>query len=277
MFSHDFKTAFVNVGIAPLRAEPSSRSEMMSQAILWTPMTIHATRPKWLQVEMPDGYLGWIESNRLCFDVPENLLSLPKKFYRPLWGFARQEPVADAAAAREIVRGTMLPHSPETDSDHWHAVFFPDQHRAYIRKDDLQGAVEVARADLIITAARECLGISYLWGGATPKGFDCSGLVQAVFSWHGLQLPRDSYQQAESGHPVEIGSSFATIQPADLLFFENDSGRIVHVAISLGTDLFIHAGKWVEIQSLSDLHTDLRLCRIRRVVPSGPAFSPAGS
>ena len=80
---------------------------------------------------------------------------------------------------------------------------------------------------------------SYLWGGITPWGADCSGLVQSVFALHGLQLPRDAWQQAERG--TDVGRDIGDLRPADLLFFsDRPDGWITHVGISLGERRMVH-------------------------------------
>ena len=93
------------------------------------------------------------------------------------------------------------------------------------------------RANLVATA-RTYLGVPYLWGGATAKGFDCSGLAMAVYRLNGLQLPRSSREQYEAGAPV----SLEHLRPGDLLFFSpGGRGPISHVAIYAGDDTLIHA------------------------------------
>ena len=80
---------------------------------------------------------------------------------------------------------------------------------------------------------------SYLWGGVTPWGADCSGLVQSVFALHGLQLPRDAWQQAEEG--VDAGPDVGELAPADLLFFsDRPDQRVTHVGIALGDRRMVH-------------------------------------
>jgi gamma-D-glutamyl-L-lysine dipeptidyl-peptidase len=82
-------------------------------------------------------------------------------------------------------------------------------------------------------------GASYMWGGVTPWGADCSGFVQTVFALHGMPLPRDAWQQAGAG--LDAGCDPAAAEAGDLLFFsEAADGRITHVGISLGGDSLVH-------------------------------------
>jgi cell wall-associated NlpC family hydrolase len=93
------------------------------------------------------------------------------------------------------------------------------------------------RAHLVATA-RGYLGIPYLFGGTTARGFDCSGLTGAVYRLNGLRLPRSSTDQYEAGHPVPLDDA----RPGDLLFFATAGGhRVSHVALYLGHGTFIHA------------------------------------
>ena len=93
------------------------------------------------------------------------------------------------------------------------------------------------RANLVATA-RDYLGVPYLWGGTTAKGFDCSGLAMAVYRLNGLELPRASRDQYEAGQPVAQDK----LRPGDLVFFATASkGEVSHVGIYIGGDLFIHA------------------------------------
>jgi cell wall-associated NlpC family hydrolase len=98
--------------------------------------------------------------------------------------------------------------------------------------------------DAVVETAREWAGTPYVWGGRTRWGSDCSGLVQAVYRLHGFLLPRDSYQQAEIGEPIDVGAGFAILEPGDLLFFRGDEAPgVVHVALSLGGAGILHAAQ----------------------------------
>ena len=105
----------------------------------------------------------------------------------------------------------------------------------------------------IVSEASKFLGVPYVWGGSSPSGFDCSGLVQYVFGQLGVQLPRGSVGQSEVGTPV---ASLAEAQLGDLLFFEPGQngappGKPGHVAIYIGNGQMIDApetGETVQVQ-----------------------------
>lgn len=93
------------------------------------------------------------------------------------------------------------------------------------------------RASLVDTA-KGYLGVPYLFGGTTERGFDCSGLTGAVYRLNGLRLPRSSADQYQAGSPVDLDEA----RPGDLLFFATGGGRrITHVGLYLGHGAFIHA------------------------------------
>jgi cell wall-associated NlpC family hydrolase len=94
--------------------------------------------------------------------------------------------------------------------------------------------------------AMQELGTPYVWGGAAPGGFDCSGLVMWAYAQVGVALPHSSYAQWGYGVPV----SYDQLQPGDLVFFNG----LGHVGMYIGGDQFIeapHTGAFVQISSLS--------------------------
>ncbi|MFP4086650.1 MAG: C40 family peptidase [Desulfobacteraceae bacterium] len=127
-------------------------------------------------------------------------------------------------------------------------IVSPDAYRA------TKGAsynTALLRADLVETAER-FMGIPYEWGGTSPdEGFDCSGLVMAVYRLNGLNLPRSSQDQYASGRPVDQDR----MQRGDLVFFSFMRGnKVSHVGVYAGGDRFIHApgeGKVIRKDPLS--------------------------
>lgn len=100
-----------------------------------------------------------------------------------------------------------------------------------------------------VSIAQQYLGVPYVWGGASPSGFDCSGLVQYVYAQLGVSLPRVTYSQEKAGTRISLSEA----QPGDLLFW-GTPGSSYHVAIYMGNQTFIHAptqGGVVEIRTFS--------------------------
>jgi LysM repeat protein len=121
------------------------------------------------------------------------------------------------------------------------------------------------RSDLrtkIIEEALNFLGARYRFGGESKSGLDCSALTRLVYRVIGLDLPNTSYSQFENGIPVKKEEAL----PGDLVFFKK-GGRIGHVGIYLGNDLFVHASftlKRVVISSLSEKYFKNRFAGFRR-------------
>jgi cell wall-associated NlpC family hydrolase len=95
--------------------------------------------------------------------------------------------------------------------------------------------------------AMKFINSPYIWGGRIPSGIDCSGFVQLVYKIHGTKIPRDSRQQAEVGENI---SFIEETLPGDLVFFDDERGRISHVGMILSRGLVIHASGRVRIDSI---------------------------
>jgi cell wall-associated NlpC family hydrolase len=107
------------------------------------------------------------------------------------------------------------------------------------------------RGDALVAVAMSLRGTRYRYGGATPAGFDCSGLVFYAHRQLGLAVPRTSRDQAEAADTVKPRK----LRRGDLVFFKIDSPRVNHVGIYVGRHRFVHApgaGKPVTVNSLDD-------------------------
>jgi cell wall-associated NlpC family hydrolase len=98
----------------------------------------------------------------------------------------------------------------------------------------------------VVSIAMSYIGTPYVWGGAAPGGFDCSGLVMYSFAQIGISLPHSTYAQINYGTPV----SYDQLQPGDLVFFDN----VGHVGIYIGGGQFVDApytGAYVRVDSMT--------------------------
>jgi cell wall-associated NlpC family hydrolase len=128
----------------------------------------------------------------------------------------------------------------------------------------------VAFGEEVVRTARRYVGVRYVWGGESPRGFDCSGLVQWVFAERGVAMPRTAREQAGVGDAPYPGD----LRPGDLLFFWGGTGA-QHVAIYIGGDSVVHASTRshrVQVDRMrgTGMRRDWfgqRLIAVRRVAP----------
>jgi hypothetical protein len=154
----------------------------------------------------------------------------------------------------DLVVGTPLAVTGNA-ADGWLAVDLPEGRSGFVRSSHVEARETrklLSRNQLTATGLR-FLGIPYLWGGSTPKGFDCSGLVQRIYRLQGLILPRDSDMQARFGREKRI-DSLDDLVAGDLVFFGRAAQRITHVGMVVPDRLFLHAYGQVRVNSLDPAH-----------------------
>jgi len=122
----------------------------------------------------------------------------------------------------------------------------------------------------IVNLAKSYIGVPYLYGGTTPSGFDCSGFIRFIYEKLGINLPRVSADQYNTGTKV----SKAELQPGDLVFFEKTYNKagITHSGVYIGNNEFISAtsSKGIKIDSLSSSYWGPKYYGATRVLKNNP-------
>jgi len=115
----------------------------------------------------------------------------------------------------------------------------------------VNAAPTYSAGDQIVYTAKQLLGVPYVWGGTTTRGFDCSGFVQYVYRQHGITLNRTANSQMSNGYSV----SASNLIPGDLVFFHGTyaTSGASHVGIYIGNGQFIHSSSGKSGVVISDL------------------------
>ncbi len=111
--------------------------------------------------------------------------------------------------------------------------------------------LDKAKVPSLLATAKSYIGVPYVFGGTTPKGFDCSGFLQYVFARHGMNIPRLADDQYHLGTRTK---SVSQLVPGDLVFFTTYTSGVSHCGIYLGSNQFIHtsSSRGVRIDKLTD-------------------------
>ncbi|MBA5629510.1 C40 family peptidase [Moheibacter lacus] len=228
------KFAICQVSVAPLRAESSDQSEMVSQILFGEKVNILESKKNWVKIKAEfDGYEGWADSKQFLEISEEEFNSIRIEKYA-------SESFNLAVEKDNPVTLPMAVSLPNLENG---KIKFGSLEMEYLG-EFFSGKLEKST---IPDLALLFLNTPYLWGGKSVFGIDCSGLVQQVYKFSGIKLPRDAYQQAEIGHAL---SFVEEAEPGDLAFFDNPEGKIIHVGIILEENKIIHAHGKVRIDPM---------------------------
>ena len=235
--------------VVDVRRDPEHSSELLTQAIMGEMMVRLDSRGDWYLVMLDDGYHGWVRSWNVGEFPGETVGSYAEKadsMVSASVAYVLSEPKAGSLPVSDITAGTRVVTGDITGG--YVEIELPGGRRGFIEAGSLEGLPEGPAAREAVTGrASRFLGIPYIWGGTSAKGFDCSGLVKRVFRMEGVETQRDADQQSVTGAPVETSSGMI---PEGALLFFGEGGRITHVAISLGEGRFIHSYGDVRVNSL---------------------------
>lgn len=253
----------VNNSVIHLRAAPSSKTEMVTQALMGSPVRILTERDGKILIQIPSGYLGWVnipEVAPLDADELARHREADKLICRAQYGTIYSEPDASSLAVSDVVVGCILERLSENNQ--FYQVRYPDGRTGWVRKGICVPAEEVffkePLQEGLMKTALEFHGIPYLWGGTSSKAIDCSGLVTNIYFMNGVQLPRDADQQTLVGREISTDFTPAGLEPGDLLFFgrratETGEENVTHVAMYMGKGEFIHSAGYKERVSINSM------------------------
>jgi len=218
----------------PLRSGPSHKSEMLSQVLFGEKYDVVDKAGKWIKVEtLFDKYMGWVDFDHLQqTEVVDNTDG--KVLNKSLLCYRNDKTKIVLEAGCEVY-----------DPDFGNKQFNLGTYR-YTTTDEFDSGYLLTN-DSFSDTALKFINCPYIWGGRIPSGIDCSGLTQLVYKIHGIPIPRDSWQQAEAGRSIDF---IDEAEPGDLVFFDNDRGRISHVGMIFSKGLVIHASGRVRIDTI---------------------------
>ena len=218
--------------VTPVHREPNLRAEQVTQLVLGETGRILETEGVWRRVRLDlDHYEGWAHVGYLL--ETDHEVARAWRETASGWSEGAVAEAEDGRILRLPVRSRVGLVSPRVD--------LPNGHRATLTAgvvtphDRVAARARASSPDL--WALKNFAGAPYQWGGVTPWGVDCSGLVQTAFLARGVLLPRDAAQQALKGDPVQLGEH----RPGDLLFFSDDGVHVTHVALAGPSDALVHS------------------------------------
>ncbi len=218
----------------PLRSGPSHKSEMLSQVLFGEKYIVLETVGNWMKIKtLFDNYPGWIDTDHLQHSEDKN----DQKGHvlnRSLLCYRNDETKMILEAGCEV-------YNPD-----FRNKSFSIGNTVYITPEEFDER-HITSGDSPPDTALRFINSPYIWGGRIPSGIDCSGLTQLAYKIHGTQIPRDSWAQAEAGRNIDF---IDATEPGDLVFFDNDRGRITHVGMILSRGLVIHASGRVRVDRI---------------------------
>jgi cell wall-associated NlpC family hydrolase len=225
------------VPVSALRNAPVHSVEMISQLLFGECCTIIENLPGWMKIRCKyDSYGGWCQASHLQ-EIDEDQFSSSNKKLTAGWinGIYYNE------------EKMFVPFGSSLTTFKKNKAKWKDNVISY-NGDVYNPAKEKINKKNVKWIAGKYLNTAYLWGGKSVFGIDCSGFTQAVYKFLNICLPRDSWQQAESGYPVDF---LHNVNCGDLCFFDNEEGRITHVGILLNDHEIIHSSGKVRVDEIN--------------------------
>jgi hypothetical protein len=259
--------------VANMYSAPTEDADVVSQAICGVSVVLVEDKGDWVKVRTPDDYPGWMPLASLRRYTANDhtyaatgevvqVVSLFANVYREP-SVTKHQPLMTLPfeARLEVV------HGAENDEDRWIQIRLPDERTAWIQRGDIDTDPKVLNVPEVIELAKRFLGLTYLWGGTSTYGYDCSGFTQMLVRRRGIVMPRDADLQAAWQGVFPVKSD--RLRPGDLLFFGGSPQKITHTGMYIGHGMFIqdttHDHPGVQISRLRDPYWTKLLVACRRL------------
>jgi len=225
----------------PIRKTNAESSEMTSQLLFGDLVIINQEVGNWFEIIQEfDNYKGWVDKKEIK-TIEKNEYQKLKDAEAYYCNEALVSICDDQSNKYIIGMGSTL-YNLNTGSGE--AKFAGEN--LYLDSNDIKAFLKTEK-DQLIRICKGMLNTSYLWGGKSFFGIDCSGLVQSAFKSIGISLPRNSGEQSELGLNINFLSE---AESGDLVFFDNEDGIITHVGILIDQETIIHASGKVRIDKI---------------------------
>lgn len=262
----------VSGSVVNVRSKPNTDSEVLAKFSRGTKVDIYEDSDNWYRVSIGEDRFGWMSGDYVT--VRDEAASKSTAAVKAAAKDAEKTPSAvqeaeDADDAGETPDAAGEELTVEVDAGAADGSEGKSEKSDPVSRgaDDLSSDArkEALLRQQIVDYAKTLIGIKYVYGGESKKGFDCSGFVKYVYNNFDMSIARKSSDQGKGGKAVKK----ADLQPGDLVFFDTDGGlnNITHVGIYIGDGKFIHAStylkKAITIESLSSSYYSKRYMRAR--------------
>lgn len=278
MYAEQKRWAVVELSTIYMRLMPDYESPLETQELMGTVVEIVGQKGYWREIVSPQPYKAWCTDKGIVEMSEEEIKAYrnaPKCTFTELYGHIYERPSEKSVTICDLVGGDVMRIAGrEKDPDNllirksqrWTKVMLPSGKTGWVKTSQIKthtGFKSIAKGEgnaesisdklmeKIIGSAMKLKGVPYLWGGMSPKGVDCSGLVRWSYLMNGILLPRNASQIVHCGDEVALDQ----MQRGDLVFFgtpakDGKPQRVTHIGIYLGNNHIIHASHLVRINSL---------------------------
>ena len=266
-------TGTVDTGssILRVRSEGSTAGSVLAKLTSGVEVEVlSVTEDGWYQITC-DGVTGYVSGDYLVVNE-EDAANLPVEgspIYLKVTASAlnvRSGPGTDYDRVRKLTAGAVV-MAVEEASDGWYQIEDGYVSAEYVEVVDAEEASNSSKGQEIANYALTFVGCPYVYGGNSPKGFDCSGFTKYVYNHFGITINRTASTQLDNGTSV----SQSELQPGDLIMFKKGSSskRATHVGLYIGGGKFVHASSsrvGVIVTSLTEAYYTNKFVGARRLV-----------